>query len=275
MKEKKMNEVMKKFIERNELKNGNAKKKFRNVGVKKRLQNGNAKKKFKLRNVGEKKNTRNGSEKMKWNLSCKKYFLEQKKLKLKLEPAVNKLYGFGNQRMPALTSIGRIEADNVEGESISIYVVPDDAQSVDLIIGRTWLDLPHIAYAKIGKRLLIGCQEDEPFRNFPIEEKVNRVCLKRLETAQLEKENFQIKNSSQQKMIGNLANDLEMVKNEIKLLQGDIRNFKEERHSLLLQIQEKNVENLKSNNDSLLKMNTYYDKKKSDNYRFIKEKSWQ
>ncbi|GBM34864.1 hypothetical protein AVEN_146612-1 [Araneus ventricosus] len=65
------------------------------------------------------------------------------KLKLKLERAVNKIYSFRNQKIPALTSIGRIKAnievDNVKAESISIYVVPDDAQSVDLIIGRTWL----------------------------------------------------------------------------------------------------------------------------------------
>ncbi|GBL99176.1 hypothetical protein AVEN_140648-1 [Araneus ventricosus] len=82
------------------------------------------------------------------------------KLKLKFERAVNKIYGFGNQKMPALTSIGRIKAnievDNVKVENISIYVVPDDAQSVDLIIGRTWLDLPHIAYTKIGERVHIG-----------------------------------------------------------------------------------------------------------------------
>ncbi|GBN32359.1 hypothetical protein AVEN_57045-1 [Araneus ventricosus] len=61
------------------------------------------------------------------------------KLKLKFERAVNKIYGFGNQKMPALTSIRRIKADievdNVKAENISIYVVPDDAQSVDLIIG--------------------------------------------------------------------------------------------------------------------------------------------
>ncbi|GBN11490.1 hypothetical protein AVEN_62940-1 [Araneus ventricosus] len=59
--------------------------------------------------------------------------------KLKLEPAVNKIYGFGNQKMPALTSIGRIKADievdNVKAESLGVYVAPDDAQSVDLIIG--------------------------------------------------------------------------------------------------------------------------------------------
>ncbi|GBM38364.1 hypothetical protein AVEN_75998-1 [Araneus ventricosus] len=112
------------------------------------------------------------------------------KLKLKFERAANKIYGFGNQKMPALTPIGRIKADievdGVKAENISIYVVPDDAQSVDLIIGRTWLGLPHIAYTKIGKRVHIGYREDELFRNFPIDEKVNPVCLERLETAQLQ-----------------------------------------------------------------------------------------
>ncbi|GBL98568.1 hypothetical protein AVEN_19640-1 [Araneus ventricosus] len=92
--------------------------------------------------------------------------------------------------MPALASIGRIKAvievDNVKAENIIIYVVPDDAKSVDLIIGRAWLDLDHIAYAKIGKRVHIGYREDELFRNFPIDEKVNRVCLKRLEADQFE-----------------------------------------------------------------------------------------
>ncbi|GBN21820.1 hypothetical protein AVEN_154341-1 [Araneus ventricosus] len=191
------------------------------------------------------------------------------KLKLKFERAFNKIYGFGNQKMPALTSIGRIKADievdSVKAENISMYVVPDDTQSVYLIIGRTWLDLPHIAYTKIVKRVHIGYREDELFRNFPIDEKVNPVCLKRLEIAQLESENLQIKDTSQQKMMGNLADDLKIVKPELRLLQGDIKNFKEERQSLLLQIQEKdkNVDNLKSNNDSLVKTNSYYDRNKS------------
>ncbi|GBN01693.1 hypothetical protein AVEN_134271-1 [Araneus ventricosus] len=164
--------------------------------------------------------------------------------------------------MPALTSIGRIKADikvgNVKAESMSIYVVPDDAQSVVLIIGRTWLDLPHIAYTRIRKRVHIGYRKNELFRNLPIDEKVNPVCPKRLETAELESESLQIKDSSQKKIMGNLANDLKMVKNKLRLLQGDIKNFKKERHSLFLQIQEKNkhVENLKSNSDSLVKMNS-------------------
>ncbi|GBM16437.1 hypothetical protein AVEN_94931-1 [Araneus ventricosus] len=99
--------------------------------------------------------------------------------------------------MPALTSIGRIKADievdNVKAKNISIYVVPDDAQSYDLIIGRTWLDLPHIAYTKMGKRVHIGYRENELFRNFPIVEKVNRVCLKHLDTSQLENESLSSK----------------------------------------------------------------------------------
>ncbi|GBM87938.1 hypothetical protein AVEN_81780-1 [Araneus ventricosus] len=171
--------------------------------------------------------------------------------------------------MPALTPIGRIKADievdNVKAENISIYVVPDDAQSVDLIIGRTWLDLPHIAYTKIGEKVHIRYREDELFRNFPIDEKVNPVCLERLETAQSESESLQIKDTSQQRMMGNLADDLKMVKNELRLLQGGMKNFKEERQSLLLQIQEKNnnVDNLKSINDSLVKTNSYYDENKS------------
>ncbi|GBM17820.1 hypothetical protein AVEN_10713-1 [Araneus ventricosus] len=191
------------------------------------------------------------------------------KLKLKFERAVNKIYGFGNQKMPALTSIGRIKADievdSVKAKNISIYVVPDDAQSVDLIIGRTWLDLPHFAYTKMGEGVHIGYREVELFRNFPIDEKVNPVCLERLETAQSESESLQIKDTSQQKMMGNLADDLKMVKNELRLLQGYIKNFKEERQSWLLQIQKKNknVVNLKSINNSLVKTNSYFDKNKS------------
>ncbi|GBN73239.1 hypothetical protein AVEN_194981-1 [Araneus ventricosus] len=73
-------------------------------------------------------------------------------------------------------------------------------------------------------------------------------------------------------MMGNLASDLKVVKNELRLLQGDIKNFKKERHSLLLQIQEKNkhVENLKSNNDPLVKTNACYDKNKSGKLSFRK-----
>ncbi|GBM27635.1 hypothetical protein AVEN_49943-1 [Araneus ventricosus] len=169
------------------LQNGNTKKKFnwRNVGEQKNknTRNGSERKNKNTRYGSERKNTRKGSERMKCNLKrqvgekleksnsylkkaklnncdkmqtlidtgssfCLLKISVAQELKMKLEPAVNKIYGFGNQKMPALTSIGRIKADievdNVKAESISIYV-PDCAHSFDLIIGRTWRDLPHIA----------------------------------------------------------------------------------------------------------------------------------
>ncbi|GBO44171.1 Retrovirus-related Pol polyprotein from transposon 412 [Araneus ventricosus] len=115
--------------------------------------------------------------------------------------------------MPALTSMGRItadiEVDNVKGKGISIYVVPDEAQPVDLIIGRTWLDLPHIAYTRIGDRVHIGYCEDEPFRNFPIDENISRICLKALETTKLEKNTVDLVSSRAE----SIENGLIMIEN--------------------------------------------------------------
>ncbi|GBM09863.1 hypothetical protein AVEN_241195-1 [Araneus ventricosus] len=62
------------------------------------------------------------------------------KLKLKPEPTVNEKFvnEIFSQKMPALTSMGRItadiEVDDVKGEGISVYVVPDEAQPVDLLL---------------------------------------------------------------------------------------------------------------------------------------------
>ncbi|GBN39044.1 hypothetical protein AVEN_65394-1 [Araneus ventricosus] len=238
---------------------------------KKKLKNRNAKKKLKKEDA----ETRNGSERMRWSLSCKKYVLKHKddydtlrstfknkqsrkeglydkRNSFKNDPVVTtnekkRLYGithneigFGNQRVPAVTIgniKGDIEVDNVKGEGICIYIAPDDEQPVDLIIERTWLHLPHVAYAKIGKIFHIGQREDESFRNFRIDEKINRIWLEDLDTTKLEKESLRIRSSTQQMM--NLMNDLKMVKDETQLLRGDIKNLMEERHSLLLQIQEK------------------------------------
>ncbi|GBN32768.1 hypothetical protein AVEN_58865-1 [Araneus ventricosus] len=143
------------------------------------------------------------------------------KLKLKPEPTVNEIYGFGNQKLPALTSMGRIaadiEVDNVKGEGISVYVVPDEAQPVDLIIGRTWLDLPHIAYTRIGNRVHIGYREDEPFRNFPIDENISRICLKALEATKLEKNTVELV-SSRAESIENGLNLIENPSEDIECL---------------------------------------------------------
>ncbi|KAH7944762.1 hypothetical protein HPB49_000292 [Dermacentor silvarum] len=72
-------------------------------------------------------------------------------------PETTDLYGFGNSTVPAAKSIGRCKTDlcidGVLAKDIPILVVPDEAQSVDLLVGRTFTELPYIAYARIGGSL--------------------------------------------------------------------------------------------------------------------------
>jgi hypothetical protein len=88
-------------------------------------------------------------------------------LKLRVEPWTKRVYGFGNQSIPATLTVGKtsanIEIDNVIGENIPVLVVKNNAQSYDLIIGRTWLDLPYVAYARVGDYFHIGYSDKEPF----------------------------------------------------------------------------------------------------------------
>ncbi|GBO16207.1 Retrovirus-related Pol polyprotein from transposon 17.6 [Araneus ventricosus] len=147
--------------------------------------------------------------------------------------------------MPALTSMGRItadiEVDNVEGEGITVYVVLDEAQPVDLIIGRTWLDLPHIAYTRIGDRVHIGYREDEPFRNFPIDENISRICLKALEATKLEKDTVDLVSSRAE----SIENGLIMIENPSEDI-GCLLEVKDGKTCVpLANIGDKNIEFLK------------------------------
>ncbi len=176
---------------------------------------------------------------------CLLRFSVAQKLKLKIEPVVNELYGFGNQKVPAVTTIGRIEADievdNVIGRCISIYIVPDNAQPVDFIIGRTWLDLPYIAYARIGKGFHIGYREEEPFSNFLIDEKVDRIRLKVLVTTELDKNTVNLVRSQAE----DIDNGLIMIENPSEVF-GCLLEVKNGETSVpLANIGDKNVEILK------------------------------
>ncbi|KAL1446122.1 hypothetical protein MTO96_044674 [Rhipicephalus appendiculatus] len=77
------------------------------------------------------------------------------------------LYGFGSQGVPAVRAIAKRRADlvidGVVGESIPILVVPDEAQSVDLIVGRTYTGLPYVTYAKLGGCLNFWHRDQCPF----------------------------------------------------------------------------------------------------------------
>lgn len=55
-------------------------------------------------------------------------------------------HGFDNRDAPAVRSIGKckadLEIDGVTVKNIPIFVVPNKAQSVDLLVGRTFTELP-------------------------------------------------------------------------------------------------------------------------------------
>ncbi|KAH7984044.1 hypothetical protein HPB52_016513 [Rhipicephalus sanguineus] len=76
-------------------------------------------------------------------------------------------YGFGNMNVPATRSLGhckaKISIDGIVVEKISVQVVPDDAQCVDLLVGRTFTDLPFVTYAKVGSTFRFYHLNDCPF----------------------------------------------------------------------------------------------------------------
>ncbi|XP_022168087.1 uncharacterized protein LOC111032163, partial [Myzus persicae] len=66
--------------------------------------------------------------------------------------AVCPLYTVGNADQPSATTIGEgfadVTIDDVLGADHVLKVVPDNAIPVDVLVGRTWLDLPHVNYSK-------------------------------------------------------------------------------------------------------------------------------
>jgi len=66
--------------------------------------------------------------------------------------AVCPLYTVGNTDQPGATTIGEgfadVTVDEVLGADHVLKVVPDNAIPVDVLVGRTWLNLPHVNYSK-------------------------------------------------------------------------------------------------------------------------------
>lgn len=64
--------------------------------------------------------------------------------------------------------------------------MPDHAVLADVLIGRTWTEQSHIAYAKIGETLRIGLKEEEVFRDLVVDtpKKIELCAVKDVELAQ-------------------------------------------------------------------------------------------
>ncbi|KAH7949649.1 hypothetical protein HPB49_013215 [Dermacentor silvarum] len=75
-------------------------------------------------------------------------------------------YGFGSKHVPVTRSIGhcraKINIDGADARSIRVIVVPDDAQSFDMLESRTLTELPYVTYAKDESPFAIEPQESVP-----------------------------------------------------------------------------------------------------------------
>ncbi|KAL1421824.1 hypothetical protein MTO96_022743 [Rhipicephalus appendiculatus] len=77
------------------------------------------------------------------------------------------LYGFGSEHHPVTRSLGHCKAkvsiDGVVAVNIPVLIVPDDAQRVDILVGRTFTELPSVTYAKVGSTFRFYHLNDCPF----------------------------------------------------------------------------------------------------------------
>lgn len=69
----------------------------------------------------------------------------------------SELRGFGSvgNKVQSIGVVqGRLELDGVIADRIAFRIVPDDAQGFDVIVGRTFTELPHVVYVKLGDQLI-------------------------------------------------------------------------------------------------------------------------
>lgn len=92
---------------------------------------------------------------------------------LDIGPSTETLSGFGNANLAPVKVLGEtrvdIEIDGVVGENVLLLVVPDIVQPVELLVGRTWTELPYIAYVRIDNTFKVGYRNDMPFRDLIID----------------------------------------------------------------------------------------------------------
>lgn len=104
--------------------------------------------------------------------------------RIKCEPII--LKGFGNISMNCdeITSV-LIRIDDAEAV-VNVGAVPAEAQPVEMIIGRSFLDQLHLNYVKQGETFKTGNTSDVPFVNVKLE-RVTRTKLKSGKSHQCER----------------------------------------------------------------------------------------
>ncbi|KAL1434716.1 hypothetical protein MTO96_011417 [Rhipicephalus appendiculatus] len=102
------------------------------------------------------------------------------------------LYGFGSKNVPATRSLGHCQAkiniDGVVAEKVPVLVAPDDAQSVDVLVGRTFTNLPFVTYGKVGSTFRFYHLNDCPFSGVVPFEQQSKLKLRPREELELQQD---------------------------------------------------------------------------------------
>lgn len=80
------------------------------------------------------------------------------KCRLIVDPQVYPLYTVGNVDRPSVNAVGKaiakVTVDAVVADCHDVRIVDDDLIPVDVMVGRTWLELPHVNYYKRGHEIV-------------------------------------------------------------------------------------------------------------------------
>lgn len=70
-----------------------------------------------------------------------------------------RLYSVGDVNQPSTSTIGEAEVgvsiDGVLAAEHQVRIVKDDTIPVDVLVGQTWLQLPHVHYTKLQTRIIL------------------------------------------------------------------------------------------------------------------------
>lgn len=89
-----------------------------------------------------------------------------KKNKLMCKPASQFLGGFGTGDLveSCWSTELKLKFDDI-CEDVEAFVVPNESQPMNVLIGRSFTELPHLAYIKKGDDLHFGYSTENPFKD--------------------------------------------------------------------------------------------------------------
>lgn len=98
-------------------------------------------------------------------------------LQLRYRPVNEELVGFGNATLLCTQKAAlRIKLDSVELE-VDAFIVPNDCQSMPLLVGRNFTEDPRVAYVRVDQSLVFAYRYEDPFKNMILNVPQNKASI--------------------------------------------------------------------------------------------------